>query len=457
MKSFNIKDKVLILSILNLFITNHIFSQCVISGQISYGYPLETGIGVTVRETVKKTGVISDTDGSFFYSSSNTNKFTVHFSYEGMEPVEYVFDGSKYSNYKVKVNLYPKDKIFIKHPKSFVVIKEKTKRAIAIPDKTPPTISTTLAEENAEIITISTKFNVYGKVVDNTGIKEIFVNDLKAGFDKDGNFQRIIDLKPGSNTVRIRAIDVNNNNSKYTFLVNRQLPTNSKNKRAALIIGNANYINSRLINTLNDARDFNEKIQSFGFETVELEDLSSKFEIENEVINFCKKVKNYDMVVFYYSGHGLQIDGLNYIVPTRVTLISQESVKNYCVEINAILNMLAGAQCKYKIVILDACRDNPFSKNWTGKSTNNSEKGLAEMSNGANTVIMYATAPGAIASDNLSGRNGLFTQELLKNMELDISLDQIFKLTGKSVSDLSVNCQVPWFSSSLFDDIFLKR
>jgi hypothetical protein len=79
------------------------------------------------------------------------------------------------------------------------------------------------------------------------------------------------------------------------------------------------------------------------------------------------------------------------------------------------------------------------------------------MSYATNTIVMFATAPGAIASDNLSGRNGLFTQELLKNMDKDISIDQIFKYTGRSVAGISGNCQVPWISSSLFDDVFLKK
>jgi uncharacterized caspase-like protein len=118
---------------------------------------------------------------------------------------------------------------------------------------------------------------------------------------------------------------------------------------------------------------------------------------------------------------------------------------------------MAGANCRYKVIILDACRDNPFEKNWAGKSFKSANRGLAEISYSSNTLVMFATSPGSIASDNLSGRNGLFTQELLKNLDKNLTIDQIFKLTGKSVADISGNCQVPWISSSLFDDIYLKK
>ena len=83
--------------------------------------------------------------------------------------------------------------------------------------------------------------------------------------------------------------------------------------------------------------------------------------------------------------------------------------------------------------------------------------GLAEMETSINTVIMFATSPGKTASDNPGGRNGLFTQELLKNLQQDISIDQIFKKTGKGVAEHSKYIQIPWVSSSLFDDVFLKN
>jgi len=212
-----------------------------------------------------------------------------------------------------------------------------------------------------------------------------------------------------------------------------------------------------LVNTLNDARDLSQRLTALGFEVIKYENLRDKNEVENAIINFGAKAKNYDLALFYYSGHGLQVNGVNYIIPTQVTLNSEGVVKTYCIDANNVVEEMTGAGCKYKMVIMDACRDNPFEKSWASKSIETNGKGLAEMRSSANTVVIFATSPGSTASDNPAGRNGLFTQELLKNMNEDYTIDQIFKLTGKGVSNISNFRQVPWISSSLFEDIYLKK
>jgi hypothetical protein len=449
--------KAFILLILSLFLVRNSYSQCEIVGQVFYGNPLEKGIGATIREKETKTGVLAGKDGYFSYSGNVDKKFTITFSYENMEPVEYVFDASKYSSYKIKVILYPKAKSFKKQQKSYVTIKEKIKKPIPPIDNQAPDIYINSVDENSEISTINGQMMVYGRACDNSEIKEVLVNETKVKTDNDGNFQYTAILEPGTNTITVKAVDENYNKSKFIFYVKRELEKPKNTKRAALVIGNADYKNSKLVNTLNDARDLSQKLQSFGFELYKYENVTSKSELEKAIISFCEKVKNFDLVVFYYSGHGVQLNGENYMVPTKATLNSAEVVKSYCVDINNVLTEMTGAQCKFKVIILDACRDNPFEKNWAGKSLKNNGKGLTEMSYSTNTLLMYATSPGSIASDNLSGRNGLFTQELLKNMDKDLTIDQIFKLTGKSVANISGNCQVPWISSSLFDDIYLKR
>jgi hypothetical protein len=449
--------KVCVLSILSLFLYQFSVAQCEISGQVLYGNPPGKGVGVTIRELETKTGVLSDSRGFFSYSSLSDEKFTIEFSYEGMEPVQYVFDGSKYSSYNLKVSLVPKAKAFQKQKKSYVIVKGKIKKPIPPVDTKAPLISISDIEENSQISFSNSQFEINGNITDNAGIKEVFINETKLNLDINGNFNHIINLEKGINIINIKGIDVNNNKSLFTFNVNQQKPVISKSKRAALIIGNANYQSKTLINTINDAKDLSQKLQLLGFELFKYENIETKSELENTIINFSNKVINYDMVLFYYSGHGVQVDGENFMVPTKAILNSSQVVKNYCVDISTVLNELTGSQCKYKVVILDACRDNPFEKNWAARSQKSYNSGLASMSNSSNTLIMFATSPGSVASDNHVGRNGLFTQELLKNLDKDLTLDQIFKLTGKSVSDISGNCQVPWISSSLFEDIYLKR
>jgi hypothetical protein len=449
--------KVCVLSILSLFLYQFSVAQCEITGQVFYGNPPEKGVGVTIRNLETKTGVLSDSRGFFSYSGLSDEKFTIQFSYDGMEPVQYIFDGSKYSSYKIKVSLVPKSKPFQKQKKSYVAVKEKIRKPIPPVDTEVPVISVLTIEENAEVSCVNSQFEINGSVTDNVGVKEVFINESKLNIDKTGNFHHIINLGVGNNNICVKATDLNNNKSSFTFLANYDKPVISKSKRAALIIGNANYKSKTLINTVNDARDLSQKLQLLGFELFKYENIETKAELENTIINFSNKVINYDMVLFYYSGHGVQVDGENYMVPIKATLNSSQVVKNYCVDISTVLNELTGSQCKYKVVILDACRDNPFGKDWAARTQKSYNSGLASMSNSSNTLIMFATSPGSVASDNHSGRNGLFTQELLKNLDKDLTIDQIFKLTGKSVSDISGNCQVPWISSSLFEDIYLKR
>jgi len=246
----------------------------------------------------------------------------------------------------------------------------------------------------------------------------------------------------------------------YSYSIRKQSITDISKykKRLALVIGNADYKHApRLKNPTNDADDIANKLKDLGFEVLLYKNLIDKESIRSKVQNFSQKLKNYDIGLFYYSGHGIQENSVNYILPVDIELRGPEEADLYCFNSNIILESMKNAQCKFKLVILDACRDNPFEDKWqVANKSWGTKKGLAEMNSSANSIIIFATAPGKQANDNPNGRNGLFTQELLKVLDNKASIQDIFMQTTKSVSDLSNATQVPWFNSSLLEHIYLK-
>ncbi len=164
-------------------------------------------------------------------------------------------------------------------------------------------------------------------------------------------------------------------------------------------------------------------------------------------------MKNYDVALFYYAGHGIQTDGINYLVPIDATLKTEKQVEFQCVRADRMFSAIEGE--KIHIVILDACRNNPFERSW-GRNTNGS--GLAFMQTPSNSFIAYATAPGQTASNGI-GKNGLYTEILIQEMlKPNRTITQVFqevrrKVGSKSLKELDKE-QTPWESTSLYSDFY---
>lgn len=227
-------------------------------------------------------------------------------------------------------------------------------------------------------------------------------------------------------------------------------------KRLALVIGNSNYKNTpALANPINDADEMTTLLTSLNFKVIKHHDLNWQG-MKKAVDEFGKELENYDVGLLFFAGHGLQINGRNFLVPIEFELISENRVEYETVDAQWTLSVMQDANVDVNIIILDACRNNPFEIKG-GKRSVNVGRGLASMNAPLGTIIAYSTAPGNTADDG-TGKNGLYTEFLLKNLPLEnILIEQAFKLTRKDVMLTSSNEQIPWESTSLTGDFYMKN
>jgi len=227
----------------------------------------------------------------------------------------------------------------------------------------------------------------------------------------------------------------------------------SSQKRLALVIGNGNYQASVLANPENDAREMKTALEQYGFDVLKYENLNQS-QMKQVMDDFGEKLKSYDVGLFFYAGHGIQAKGYNYLIPVDANLRSEEQVEYDCVQADRILALMEASGTDINIIILDACRNNPFERSWTRAA---SGRGLAYMNAPSGTLIAYATAPGSTASDG-SGRNGLYTSAILESIRIpDITILQMFQNVRSIVSGTSGKQQVPWESTSLTGDFYFYR
>lgn len=227
-----------------------------------------------------------------------------------------------------------------------------------------------------------------------------------------------------------------------------------EDKRLALVIGNSNYQSgNHLTNTENDATDIANALRRLGFE-VNIFINTTQLSMKQAVDAFGEQLKDYDVGLFYYAGHGIQADGYNYLVPVDAVIQSERDVEYTCVEAGRVLSRMEDSEKNTNIVILDACRDNPFEQSWTKKSNG---QGLAFMKAPSGSLIAYATAPGTTASDGL-GENGLYTSSLLCHIATPgLSILEIFQKVRADVRKISSDRQVPWESTSLEGNFYFIK
>lgn len=226
-------------------------------------------------------------------------------------------------------------------------------------------------------------------------------------------------------------------------------------KRLALVIGNAHYQNvSALKNSVNDARAIASSLRNLGFEVIESEDVTQA-QMKQAISAFGQKLKGYDVGLFYYAGHGVQAKGVNYMVPVEADLKAEEEIEFDCVAADRVLAFMDAAAAKVNLIILDACRNNPFARSWQRSAGGG---GLAMMDAPKGSLIAYATSPGRTASDGESA-NGLYTSALLKFMRNpSLTIEQVFKQVRNEVSDKSGGGQIPWETTSLTgEDFYLGK
>jgi len=227
-------------------------------------------------------------------------------------------------------------------------------------------------------------------------------------------------------------------------------PTGSE-KRIALVIGNADYAAGRLANAVLDARSMAETLRELGFEVLAYENAGYR-EMHRAVAEFGDRLTVDGVALFYYAGHGMQVNGRNYLVPTDAEIKSERYVAAEALDADGVLGQMQEAKTRVNIVILDACRDNPFTARFRGLA-----RGLAFMPAPAGTYVAYATGPGSVAEDGEPGRNGIYTGELLKALrEPGLRIEDVFKRVRIAVQARTENRQNPWDASSMTGDFFFN-
>lgn len=222
--------------------------------------------------------------------------------------------------------------------------------------------------------------------------------------------------------------------------------------RYALVIGNGSYADQPLANPVNDANLMAETLQTLGFTVFKHTNLSQKG-MRRAIRDFgdeLAKAGDDAISLIFYAGHGLQVKGQNFLVPVDANIQAERDVSVEAVSADAMLDMLAFSDTSLNIVILDACRNNPYQRGF--RST--AGRGLARMDAPSGTILAYATAPGQIAADG-DGRNSPYTRALVRSMnQPNAPIEEVFKRVRIEVMDRSNGQQVPWESSSLTGDFY---
>jgi hypothetical protein len=228
----------------------------------------------------------------------------------------------------------------------------------------------------------------------------------------------------------------------------RVTPLGSSQKRVALVIGNNEYRNQQpLRNSVNDANSVGAALRELSF-TVDVKLNVSMIQMEEAVERFAGSVRPGDIALFYYSGHGIQVGDQNYLIPVDFEAHTAADAKYKAYAAGRVQDNLEAAGASLQILILDACRDNPY------RSLRGAGGGLAAMQAGKGAYIAFATAPGKTADDNAGGRNGLFTDALLGALrQPGLTLDQVFNQVRAKVSSTRAE-QVPWSTSSVVGEFY---
>jgi Caspase domain len=219
--------------------------------------------------------------------------------------------------------------------------------------------------------------------------------------------------------------------------------------KIALVVGNGKYKDVPLRNPANDARAIGDALKAARFAVTAKLDVG-RAEMVAALEAYAKELAVKKCVgLFYYAGHGVQLAWRNYMLPVDVEIETIDDVQTRAVEVDSLIQGLTRAGNPLNIVILDACRDNPFG---TAKALQ--QKGLSQMDAPANTILAYATAPGSVASDG-DGANGLYTENLLREIKVpEAKVEDVFKRVRLNVRRKSHGAQIPWESTSLEEDFW---
>ena len=231
-------------------------------------------------------------------------------------------------------------------------------------------------------------------------------------------------------------------------------------KRVAFVVGNGAYKNvTQLPNPPIDAKSMAGVLRNAGFDVVEGINLT-RDKMTERLLEFGKKTQGADVAVFFYAGHGIAVDGTNYLLPVDADIKSEMDVKlGNAINVDLSLDQTMN-DAKVKLVFLDACRDNPFATKIKASGSTRSvsvQTGLAEMKSGEGTLIAFATGPGQTALDGQEGTNSPFTRALMANItQPGVEIQQAMTQVRAQVNEETNKGQLPWGHTNLIGAVYLN-
>jgi hypothetical protein len=329
-------------------------------------------------------------------------------------------------------------------------------------DATAPLIETTRRLETTEV-----RVRIEGFVTDASKIALLTVAGRPVP-STEKTFGLDVSVAVGDSTVLIVAVDEWGNRSEQAVTILRSetrvakitpgvkakiepaIATMPTGPRTALVIGNSSYTDSPLRNPANDAALIAQALRDTGFEVIELIDATDR-EMRHAIVEFGDFLSGGGVGLFYYAGHGMQVGGENYLIPLGASITREAHVAIEGISVNQVLARMDGAKNPMNIVILDACRNNPFARSFRSNVS-----GLAQMQAPVGTYIAYATAPGDVAADG-EGAHSPFSEALASAMQLPgISLEDTFKVVRRSVQQQTSGRQVPWSATNVVADFAFR-
>lgn len=221
----------------------------------------------------------------------------------------------------------------------------------------------------------------------------------------------------------------------------------------ALLIGNADYPDGHdLKNPVHDADDLSAKLKGYGFNVILATDCSAK-DMGKQLKSFRESLDRHDVGLFFFAGHGMQIEGSNYLLALDTDMDTEIDAKHSSLSMDKVVDVMAKSTAATKIIVLDACRNNPWERKWQRSAAT---RGLASVYAPKGTIIGFATSPGETASDG-NGRNGTYTAALLDHIDApDCSIEMMFKRVRNTVAAATKSRQTTWEHTSLAGEFYFN-
>jgi hypothetical protein len=333
-------------------------------------------------------------------------------------------------------------------------------RYFTIPSATTPTLNWKKPLDGAVAVNVDNiDIEVGIQSLSNLKSVKVFVNGVQqpeqnvihssASGNSDYAWKSPVILKQGENDIYVIATNIAGSTTSEKRIIDYS--PELKEKRLALVLGNAEYgSKTSLKNPVNDANLMEATLKDLGFDVIKRTN-SEKVEMEQAIMEFNAKLPDYNVALFYYAGHGVQVDGVNYLLPTDAKLEDKANCQWEAISMTDVVRQFEKYPDNINIVILDACRNNPF-KSWV----RGNESGFKFLPNVSGTIIGYATAEGATAADG-SSANGVYTEEIVKQMLIPQAVESVFKRARVQVEERTNGMQSPQETTGLRGDFYFVK